>query len=216
MHSGEMRRNDEEKHKVFLDTDTYIYVYEDVYDPAEDTWLLLETISSEKTRNATIIDVCSGSGVIGIYIALRHRPRRVLMTDISYTAVINIVENIELHGLSSVADAVQCDLLSCIGDEAADVVTANPPYLPGPRRPGYEAYESGPRGYELPVRIVREARRVLRCRGTLYIVFSSRSGPEVIIDVIESAGFNIVKTLKKHFFFEDIIAVEAELIECRH
>lgn len=211
MYSGDVYVD---KHRIYIDDDTWIIVYDDVYEPAEDTWLLLSIINPSKIEDAMVIDTCSGSGVIGIYLATRYNPRRTILIDIMESAVRNIAENLELHGISN-ASVLRCNLLSCIHDRVADIVTANPPYLPGPRRPGYEAYESGPQGYEIPVELVQEASRVLRCRGSLYMVFSSRTGINAVFSALKRSGFKIIKTASKHFFFEDITAVEAELVECR-
>jgi release factor glutamine methyltransferase len=53
--------------KKMLYNDCVFHVFEDVYEPAEDTFLLAENLSVNK--DDTILDVGTGCGIIGVLAA---------------------------------------------------------------------------------------------------------------------------------------------------
>ena len=183
-------------------------MFNGVYEPSDDTRLLLEMVDLEKIKNTDVLDVCTGSGVVGIFIGLKAYPRKIIFIDIDYKALMNVSYNLRLFPrIKSKAVLLQCDLLQCIKEKSIDVITANPPYLPGEH--GYIDVESGKKGYEIPCRIAFEASRALRKNGVLYMVFSSLSMKEKVLECINKAGFKVNRSIHKHLFFEDIIAIEA-------
>ena len=77
------------------------------------------------------IDVGTGSGVIGITLALERPELRVIGTDRSIQALALAVENASLHGVTPRVEFVEGDLLSPLAPgPAADVIAANLPYVP--------------------------------------------------------------------------------------
>jgi HemK-like putative methylase len=89
-------------------------------------------------RNITVADVGTGSGVIGISIAVATPQVEVWATDTNEDAVELARENAERHGVADRVHVVQGNLLEPVPGPV-DLVVANLPYLPqSERRPEYE------------------------------------------------------------------------------
>jgi release factor glutamine methyltransferase len=101
-----------------------------VFTPRRTTELLvqraLEWIGHEPKR---VADAGTGSGVIGITLAVRRPQIEVWATDLSSEAVELARLNAERHGVADRVHVLEGDLLDPV-PVAVDVVVANLPYLP--------------------------------------------------------------------------------------
>lgn len=86
----------------------------------------LDVIGNEPKH---VADVGTGSGVIGITLAVRRPRIEVWATDISPEAVELARRNAERHGVADRVHVLEGDLLDPVA-EPVDVVVANLPYLP--------------------------------------------------------------------------------------
>ena len=86
----------------------------------------LEVIGDEAKQ---VADVGTGSGVIGITLALRKPEIELWATDISPEAVELAQQNAERHGVADRVHVLEGDLLDPVPGRV-DVVVANLPYLP--------------------------------------------------------------------------------------
>jgi len=96
--------------------------------PRPETEELVECIVKEKPQARHIVDLGSGSGCIGITLALELKSHRLTLVDIS-------PQTLEIARLNTHAVA-QCDFLEAdfthdgfTLDEEADIVVSNPPYV---------------------------------------------------------------------------------------
>lgn len=192
--------------KIYITNSMSIYVFKNVYEPSDDTWLLMELVEPRKINGKVVVDTCSGTGILGIYSWIIGRPRKIVFIDISEQAIANIMFNIKHLNLCDYL-ILRCDLLRCLNEHSVDVVLANPPYLPGIGK-DLDLY-GGVHGYEIILDLIIEANRVLRNRGSLFLVYSSLSNEDIIIDYLHKYGFKVYRKKSKHFSFEDIIAIEA-------
>src|SRR3989441_9027446 len=93
-----------------------------------------------------IADVGTGTGVIGVTIAVESPNAEVWATDTSGAAVELARANAERHGVADRVHVIQGDLLEPV-PESVDLVVANLPYLPaGPHPPADDPAPPGP-GY---------------------------------------------------------------------
>lgn len=106
----------------------------DVLIPRMDTEILVETALKTLTgrkMDARILDLCCGSGCIGISIAHELPAARVIMVDISERALEVSRENMRLNHTNRVsvirADALEKPPMS-LGQ--FDLIVSNPPYIP--------------------------------------------------------------------------------------
>ncbi len=84
-------------------------------------------------RQIRVLDLCTGSGCIGISIAAELRQKdfdvTLTLTDIDEAALACAAENIKLHQLSQQASLLKTDLLP-EKKQPYDLILANPPYIP--------------------------------------------------------------------------------------
>jgi ribosomal protein L3 glutamine methyltransferase len=124
------------------------------------------------------LDLCTGSGCIGIAMAA-HNPRwRVDVADISDGALALARENIALHQLDKQVRAVRSDLFDGLAGERYDLIVSNPPYVTDDEYaalPGEYAHEpklglaAGADGLDVALRILRDAPEHLTEDGLLIV-----------------------------------------------
>ena len=77
----------------------------------------------------TALDLCCGSGCIGIAIALHMDIPRVDMVDISPAALLLSQQNIDRHGLNGQVQVYDSDIFSGLSPHRYDLIVSNPPYV---------------------------------------------------------------------------------------
>jgi len=172
--------------------------------PRPETELLVEAVLQAVPRDAEIrvLDLCTGSGCVGITLAL-ERPRfRVLATDTSPGAVEVARANAAALGPADRFEARLGDLLAPVeGEPPFDVVVANPPYVPTGELPTLSpevrrepplALDGGADGLDVVRRIAEEAPRRLVPGGLLALEIGDGQGPAVH-SLLEAAGYGSVR-----------------------
>jgi release factor glutamine methyltransferase len=157
--------------------------------PRMETELLgYETLSIVRSlqkagRSATIMDICTGAGnvVLGV---MAHEPQcKAYGSDLSSEALELAKKNADNLGLKEKVDFRQGNLFEPFNSEdfwgKVDVVCCNPPYISSnkvatldPEISQYEpqmAFDGGPYGVSLLMRIIREAPRFLKPESFLCI-----------------------------------------------
>ncbi len=76
-----------------------------------------------------ILDLCCGSGCLGILCAYAFPDAEIVLADISADALAVANENIALHGLQHRVRSVRSDLFADIDSAPFDVIVCNPPYV---------------------------------------------------------------------------------------
>ena len=124
-----------------------------------------------------ILDLCTGSGCIGIACALAFEDARVDLSDISADALQLARENVIRHGLQERVQVLESDLLQSL-QGPYDLIVTNPPYvsrqeiddLPAEYRHEPElGLLSRDDGLDIPLRILREAAAYLSEDGLLVL-----------------------------------------------
>lgn len=77
----------------------------------------------------SVLDLCSGSGCLGILAAHHFPEARVTLGEISEKAIEVAKSNIALHGLDDRVSVVKSDLFDAIPPQKFDIVVSNPPYV---------------------------------------------------------------------------------------
>ena len=76
-----------------------------------------------------ILDLCTGSGCIGIACAYAFPDAEVQLSDISFDALAVAEENIHQHGMADRVFAMQSDLFENLLGQKFDLIVSNPPYV---------------------------------------------------------------------------------------
>ncbi|TAN06993.1 MAG: 50S ribosomal protein L3 N(5)-glutamine methyltransferase [Rhodanobacteraceae bacterium] len=124
------------------------------------------------------LDLCTGSGCIGIAMAAYNRRWRVDLADISDAALALARENVARHQLGARVRAIRSDLFADLGGECYDLIVSNPPYVTDaeyaalPREYAHEpklGLAAGADGLDLALRILRDAPAHLAGNGLLIV-----------------------------------------------
>jgi release factor glutamine methyltransferase len=162
-----------------------------VFRPISDSWLLARVVREEIVGRAAsparVLDVCTGSGVVGVSAACAGA--EVTAVDVSRRAVAAAWLNARLNRVR--VRARRGSLLEPVAGEAFDVIASNPPYVPSDReRPrGLErAWVAGHDGRALLDRLLEDAPARLRPGGALLVVHSDLIGADETLARLTAAG----------------------------
>lgn len=99
--------------------------------PRNDTEILVETASEflKDKKNPQVLDLCAGSGCIGISLAKDYPDSAVVMVEKFEEAARYIKQNIELNGAYNTL-LLMGDVLEGEGSGEYDLIVSNPPYIP--------------------------------------------------------------------------------------
>lgn len=97
--------------------------------PRPDTETLCEAALEllEGMNSPTVLDMCTGSGAIGVSVKRLCPKAKVTLTDVSRDAL--FVARTNAMRLGAQVEALQGDLYGAVGDRAFDMILCNPPYL---------------------------------------------------------------------------------------
>ena len=125
-----------------------------------------------------VLDLCTGSGCIGIASSNVFENANVTLVDISDDAIEIANKNIKKHHLRDTVKAVKSDLFTNLSGQKFDVIVSNPPYVDKndmdtmPKEYDYEprlALESGVDGLDLTKKIILESDKYLTEQGILIV-----------------------------------------------
>ena len=164
------------------------YVDERVLIPRQDTERLAETaIELAKARGYhTALDLCTGSGAIGIALKLALPDMSVLATDLSGDAIAVAQENAKR--LDADVEYMQGDLFAALDDRKFDLIVSNPPYInerdmanlqPEVRREPEMALAGGTDGLSFYRRIAADYQHHLNPKGALLLEIGYDQGAAV-------------------------------------
>jgi release factor glutamine methyltransferase len=158
-----------------------------VFRPISDSWLLARVVREEVRPGAKVLDVCTGSGVVGVTAA--QAGAEVTAIDVSCRAVAAAWLNARINRVR--VRPRRGSLLEPVGGEQFDVIASNPPYVPSDtaRPRGLErAWAAGADGRALLDRLLAAAPERLRPGGALLVVHSDLIGAEETLERLAAAG----------------------------
>ena len=160
-------------------------------------------------QDPRILDLCTGSGCIGLAIASRIRDARVTLADISKDALAVAKKNITAHKLSARVSCVQADALSPAPAFLGkfDMIVSNPPYITGPEMAelpdSVKLYEphialfGGRDGLDFYRSIAVNYSRALKPGGYLALEFGDDQGDDVC-RILEDNGYTILERTRDY------------------
>ncbi|MEE0866728.1 MAG: peptide chain release factor N(5)-glutamine methyltransferase [Clostridia bacterium] len=97
--------------------------------PRPDTECLVEAVLEVAKPQCTILDLCTGSGCIGISLVKKTVGSTAVLCDISQGALEAARENAESLGVKERIKVIYSDVLTMDFVGKYDIITANPPYI---------------------------------------------------------------------------------------
>lgn len=152
---------------------------QDTLSPRQETEIMVDNIIREnKGRdNLSVLDLCSGSGCIGLAIA-KHLGAAVTIVDISAAAIAVAEQNAKLNNVS--VNIVSSDLFENV-EGKYDIIVTNPPYIPSRDCLTLEkevveydpilALDGGQDGLDLIRKIVKDSPNYLNKDGLIYMEY---------------------------------------------
>lgn len=171
--------------------------------PRPETEVLVDLLVKRfgKTPPATVLDLCTGTGCIGLSLAKAWPETKVTLSDISEDALELARLNTERLALSNRVRTVRSDLFEKLTGTFA-LIVANPPYIPSAeiaslsrevQRDPRLALDGGPTGREFPVRLIDEALPHLLPETVLALELGHDQAADITTH-LKSLGFSEVHT----------------------
>jgi release factor glutamine methyltransferase len=192
--------------------------------PRPETELLVEYVAQRipVERQATIVDVCTGSGCIAVAIA-RLRPRaRLIATDLSNASLNVARHNAARHAVGEHITWLEGNLLGPLAgqklESCIDVIVSNPPYIAAADwatlQPEVRLFEprdalvAGPQGTELHERLLQEAGQYLSPSGVLIMEIGAGQARAMRRIVDQMSGYRFHKLVYDAAGLERVVIVE--------
>lgn len=193
----------------------YIFnVFEDVYEPAEDSFLFVDNL--EVNENDTVIDIGTGCGILAIVAA--EKSSEIIAVDINPHAVRCAKENASLNHVDDKMHCIRGDLFTTIGSGTKfDLILFNTPYLPSENASKgswlERAWSGGPSGRQVIDCFIQEAPNHLKPSGKILMLQSTLSDVAATLRKLEKQNLKGVVVAEKALpFFETIELVRAEFV----
>lgn len=181
---------------------------ENVYEPSEDSFLLLDALESdlhfiqEKIQPLVLLEVGSGSGVIITALSKFLAARSFCMAvDINWDACVATCETARINDAQ--VDVIQMDLDSalCLNNQV-DLLVFNPPYVVTPDEEiesgGIVAsWAGGKTGRQVLDRLLGNLSYLLSKNSVGYFVVIEENQPEAIKSKLRSVGFTAETVAKR-------------------
>ena len=191
------------------------YVDENVLIPQPDTEILVEEVinmcrninCSEPEKTIKVLDLCTGSGAIGVSIAKNIKKCEITLSDISCDALKIAQKNsAEVTGdtQNNKIKIIQSDLFEKI-EEKFDIIVSNPPYIETKTIQTLDkevqmepriALDGGEDGLDLYRRIIKEAYKYLYNNGILALEIGYNQKDRVINLLKESNMYKEIYSKK--------------------
>lgn len=189
-----------------LDTSIEIEVGSEVYNPSDDSYLLLKVV--EVSPEERFLEMGPGTGLLSIHAA--KLGAIVTAADVNPHAVECTKRNAAKNSVR--IDTVKSDLFEKVRGNY-DVIVFNPPYLPGAATSTSwieRAWSGGDEGSETAVQFLNDAWKHLSPGGRIFMILSSVGG---LMSVLRSARerYDSEMLEEKHMFFESIYAYRFRL-----
>ena len=189
-----------------------LYVNENVLIPRDDTCALAQMAITKAlflNENPRILDLCTGTGCVGLAIASRVKDARVTLADISKDALTVAKRNIQRHHMTGKVACVQADALgkpsTFLGKY--DMIVSNPPYIPAREIPELEvsvrdhephlALIGGEDGLDFYRAIAENYKAALNPGGYLCFEFGDGQGDDVCA-ILEMNGYTILERTRDY------------------
>jgi len=182
--------------------DKTIQLVPHVYEPAEDSFLLVDTLLENIQNGERVLEVGCGSGIVSVFAS--DIASSVVATDLNPHAVKCAAGN----GVP----VVRTDLYAGLNG-TFDLIVFNPPYLPTSkyeRLGGWDdlMLDGGPNGRRTIARFLKGIGDLLSQEGLLLLLVSSLTGVSEVSRLMQDAGLVVEPVSESRHFFEQLVVLK--------
>jgi release factor glutamine methyltransferase len=169
-----------------------------MYNPSEDSFLLLKAIENMRGKDA--LEIGTGSGIITEQLCKNFRT--VIATDINLNA---LKQNITFNYSNNFL--ICCDTTCPIRYEF-DLIVFNPPYLPDDKEVKDNTIHGGKEGIEITIKFLNSAKNKIKRSGRIVFLLSSLSKHTRLERFMYSNWSGRKVLLEKNLFYEKLEVIE--------
>ena len=189
--------------------DFIINTDDNVYVPAEDSYLLADNLEIKKGQS--VLEIGTGSGIVAMYAS--RLTDDITVTDINFDACELARKNFAENGIENI-EILWGNLFEVVENKKFDVILFNTPYLPTEDDEVLEntinyAFDGGLNGRKVIDLFLNEVGNHLNDGGIVQMIQSSLSGNDETLARLDEMGFIAEIAASEHFFFEDITLINA-------
>ncbi len=189
--------------------DFIINTDDNVYVPAEDSYLLADNLEIKKGQS--VLEIGTGSGIVAMYAS--RLTDDITVTDINFDACELARKNFTENGIENI-EILWGNLFEVVENKKFDVILFNTPYLPTEDDEVLEntinyAFDGGLNGRKVIDLFLNEVGNHLNDGGIVQMIQSSLSGNDETLARLDELGFIAEIAASEHFFFEDITLINA-------
>ncbi|SEK79152.1 release factor glutamine methyltransferase [Methanobrevibacter gottschalkii] len=189
--------------------DFKINIDDNVYIPAEDSYLLADNLQIKKGQS--VLEIGTGSGIVAMYAS--RLTDNITVTDINFDACELACKNFEANNIENI-EILFGNLFDPVQNRKFDVILFNTPYLPTEKGEVLDdtinyAFDGGLDGRKVIDAFLNEVGNHLNNGGIVQMIQSSLSDNEETLKKLDKLGFISEIAKKEHFFFEDITLINA-------
>ena len=186
-----------------------INTHDNVYIPAEDSYLLAENL--EIKPDQSVLEIGTGSGIVAMYAS--RLSDSITVTDINFDACELARKNFEANDIEGI-EILFVNLFEPVKNRKFDVILFNTPYLPTEEGEVLDdtinyAFDGGLNGRKVIDLFLDEVGNHLNDGGIVQMIQSSLSGNDETLQKFDEMGFIAELEESQHFFFEDITLINA-------
>ena len=182
------------------------YVDENVLIPQPDTEILVEEVikSIDIKENIEILDMCTGSGCIGISLAKNIKNTKVTLVDISKEAIETAKKNAIQNEVENKITFIQSDMFENVKGKF-DIIVSNPPYIKTNiiqtldkqvQNEPHIALNGGEDGLDFYKILINEAHKYLKKDGKIFLEIGYDQKQEVESLAKQSKHYKKIETIK--------------------
>lgn len=182
------------------------YVDENVLIPQPDTEILVEKVikSIDIMENIEILDMCTGSGCVGISLAKNIKNTKVTLVDISKEAIEIAKKNAIQNEVENKITFIQSDMFENVKGKF-DIIVSNPPYIKTDiiqtldkqvQNEPHIALDGGEDGLDFYKILINEAHKYLKKDGKIFLEIGYDQKQEVESLAKQSKHYKKIETIK--------------------
>lgn len=168
--------------------------------PRQDTEILVEEVIkiAKKINAKNILDLCTGSGAIGISLANYLPETKIVATDISNSALNIARKNAVINNVQNRIIFINSDLFTNLESQKFDIIVSNPPYIKTSviekldtqvKKEPNIALDGGEDGLDFYKKIIKESYQYLKYNGYLCLEIGFDQKDNVVNILNETENF---------------------------